>query len=259
MLLLLSPAKKLNYSDQVTDVFHSQPQLLLQTQILIDRLKTLSSRDISSLMGLSDQLGSLNHQRYQDWHTPFNQENARQAVFAFKGDVYQGLSAETFDERDLIWAQDHVRIISGLYGLLRPLDLMQPYRLEMGTKFENLRGKNLYKFWGSIITDACNKQIAVLSKKKSPPFLVNLASNEYFKAIAPKNLEASIMTPIFKEKRGNDYRVISFFAKRARGQMAAFAIKNKLSDINDLKDFVDGDYRFNSGLSSSDKWIFTRS
>ena len=258
MLLLLSPAKKLNYSDPITDTFHSQPELLPQANMLIDRLKTLSPQEISRLMGLSDQLGSLNYQRYQDWHMTFNQDNARQAVFAFKGDVYQGLSAETFNEKDLIWAQDHIRIISGLYGLLRPLDLMQPYRLEMGTKFENLRGKDLYKFWGNIITDACNKQIKALSKKKIPPYLVNLASNEYFKAITPNNLETSVVTPIFKEKRGNDYRVISFFAKRARGQIAAFAIKNKISNINDLKDFRDGDYLFNSGLSSPDKWVFTR-
>ena len=258
MLLLLSPAKKLNYSDPVTDVSHSQPQLLPETQMLIDRLKTLSPEEISSLMGLSEQLGFLNYQRFQDWHIPFNQDNARQAIFAFKGDVYQGLSAETFNKKDLVWAQDHIRIISGLYGLLRPLDLIQPYRLEMGTKFENLRGKDLYKFWGSTITDACNKQIKALSEKKLPPFLINLASNEYFKAITPKNLETSVITPIFKEKRGKEYRVISFFAKRARGQIAAFATKNKLSNINDLKEFRDDDYRFKSELSSADKWVFTR-
>ena len=258
MLLLLSPAKKLNYSDPVTDVSHSQPQLLPETQMLIDRLKTLSPEEISSLMGLSEQLGFLNYQRFQDWHIPFNQDNARQAIFAFKGDVYQGLSAETFNKKDLVWAQDHIRIISGLYGLLRPLDLIQPYRLEMGTKFENLRGKDLYKFWGSTITDACNKQIKALGEKKLTPFLINLASNEYFKAITPKNLETSVITPIFKEKRGKEYRVISFFAKRARGQIAAFATKNKLSNINDLKEFRDDDYRFNSELSSADKWVFTR-
>ena len=258
MLLLLSPAKKLNYSDPVTDVSHSQPQLLPETQMLIDRLKTLSPEQISSLMGLSEQLGFLNYQRFQDWHIPFNQDNARQAIFAFKGDVYQGLSAETFNKKDLVWAQDHIRIISGLYGLLRPLDLIQPYRLEMGTKFENLRGKDLYKFWGSTITDACNKQIKALGEKKLTPFLINLASNEYFKAITPKNLETSVITPIFKEKRGKEYRVISFFAKRARGQIAAFATKNKLSNINDLKEFRDDDYRFNSELSSADKWVFTR-
>ena len=258
MLLLLSPAKKLNYSDPVTDVSHSQPQLLPETQMLIDRLKTLSPEELSSLMGLSEQLGFLNYQRFQDWHIPFNQDNARQAIFAFKGDVYQGLSAETFNKKDLVWAQDHIRIISGLYGLLRPLDLIQPYRLEMGTKFENLRGKDLYKFWGSTITDACNKQIKALSEKNLPPFLINLASNEYFKAITPKNLETSVITPIFKEKRGKEYRVISFFAKRARGQIAAFATKNKLSNINDLKEFRDDDYRFKSELSSADKWVFTR-
>ncbi|MGB2375655.1 MAG: peroxide stress protein YaaA, partial [Porticoccaceae bacterium] len=210
--------------------------------------------DICSLMGLSDKLGALNYERFQEWQLPFSTDNAKQAILAFKGDVYQGLDAENMSSEELNWAQDNLRILSGLYGLLRPLDLMQPYRLEMGTKFANNRGANLYQFWGDIITKQLNKLLAASPKSA----LINLASNEYFKSVQPKDLEAEIITPVFMDQKGDKYKIISFFAKRARGLMSAFIIKNKITDPQQLKTFdVDG-YRFNAAMSEGNKWVFCR-
>jgi len=184
----------------------------------------------------------------------FSTDNAKQAVLAFKGDVYQGLDADNMNADELNWAQDNLRILSGLYGLLRPLDLMQPYRLEMGTKFANQRGANLYQFWGEIITDQLNKLFPASAKS----VLVNLASNEYFKSVQPKNINAEIITPVFMDQKGDKYKIISFFAKRARGLMSAFIIKNKITDAEQLKAFnVDG-YSFNSAMSDGNKWVFCR-
>ena len=254
MLTIISPAKKLDYSQLSEDRAHTQPLLLEHSEQLLKDLRLLSPKDICSLMGLSDKLGALNYERFQEWQTPFSTDNAKQAILAFKGDVYQGLDADNMNVDELNWAQDNLRILSGLYGLLRPLDLMQPYRLEMGTKFANQRGANLYQFWGDIITNQLNKLLSASPKS----VLINLASNEYFKSVQAKNLNAEIITPVFMDQKGDKYKIISFFAKRARGLMSAFIIKNKITDAQQLKTFnIDG-YSFNSAMSDSNKWVFCR-
>ena len=254
MLTIISPAKKLDYSQPSGAQTFTQPLLLEHSEQLLKDLRLLSPEDICSLMGLSDKLGALNYERFQEWQTPFSTDNAKQAILAFKGDVYQGLDADNMSADELRWAQDNLRILSGLYGLLRPLDLMQPYRLEMGTKFANQRGANLYQFWGDIITAQLNK----LFPTSAQSVLVNLASNEYFKSVQPKNINAEIITPVFMDQKGDKYKIISFFAKRARGLMSAFIIKNKITDAEQLKTFnVDG-YSFNSAMSEGNKWVFCR-
>jgi cytoplasmic iron level regulating protein YaaA (DUF328/UPF0246 family) len=254
MLTIISPAKKLDYSQPLEAQTFTQPLLLEHSEQLLKDLRLLSPEDICSLMGLSDKLGALNYERFQEWQPPFSTDNAKQAILAFKGDVYQGLDADNMSADELSWAQDNLRILSGLYGLLRPLDLMQPYRLEMGTKFANQRGANLYQFWGDIITAQLNKLFPTSAKS----VLVNLASNEYFKSVQPKNINAEIITPVFMDQKGDKYKIISFFAKRARGLMSAFIIKNKITDAEQLKTFnVDG-YSFNSAMSEGNKWVFCR-
>lgn len=254
MLIVISPAKKLDYSSPVAAKNHSQPALLDHSAELLQGLKKLSPQDVCALMGLSDNLGALNYERFQAWDRPFTEDNAKPAILAFKGDVYKGLDAESMTENQLEWAQDHLRILSGLYGLLRPMDLMQPYRLEMGTKFANQRGKDLYQFWGNIITDEIN---SLLSNAKSP-VLLNLASNEYFKSVQQKNIAGRIVTPVFMDKKGDKYKIISFYAKKARGLMSAFIIKNKITAVDGIKKFnVDG-YSFNSAMTDGDSWVFTR-
>lgn len=254
MLTIISPAKKLDYSQPAETQAFTQPLLLEHSEQLIKDLQQLSPEEVCSLMGLSDKLGALNYERFQEWQTPFSIDNAKQAVLAFKGDVYQGLDADNMNTDELNWAQDNLRILSGLYGLLRPLDLMQPYRLEMGTKFANQRGANLYQFWGEIITDQLNKLFPASAKS----VLLNLASNEYFKSVQSKNINAEIITPVFMDQKGDKYKIISFFAKRARGLMSAFIIKNKITDAEQLKTFnVDG-YSFNSAMSDGNKWVFCR-
>lgn len=254
MLTVISPAKKLDYSSPITSAVHTQPALLEHSQELLAGLKVLSPKDVCALMGLSDQLGALNYERFQEWQTPFTSENARPAVLAFKGDVYQGLDAESLSDQQLAWAQDNLRILSGLYGLLRPLDLMQAYRLEMGTKFANDRGADLYQFWGSIITDEINTVLT----GSSDAVLLNLASNEYFKSVQAKDIQGRIVTPVFMDKKADKFKIISFFAKKARGLMSAFIIKNKITQVEDIKKFdVDG-YSYNSAMSEGDKWVFTR-
>ena len=254
MLTIISPAKKLDYSQPSEAQTFTQPLLLEHSEQLLKDLRLLSPEDICSLMGLSDKLGALNYERFQEWQTPFSTDNAKQAILAFKGDVYQGLDADNMSADELSWAQDNLRILSGLYGLLRPLDLMQPYRLEMGTKFANQRGANLYQFWGDIITDQLNKLFPASAKS----VLVNLASNEYFKSVQPKNINAEIITPVFMDQKGDKYKIISFFAKRARGLMSAFIIKNKITDAEQLKTFNVGGYSFNSAMSEGNKWVFCR-
>ena len=254
MLTIISPAKKLDYSQLSEAQAYTQPLLLEHSEQLLNDLRLLSPKDICSLMGLSDKLGALNYERFQEWQTPFSTDNAKQAILAFKGDVYQGLDAENMSSEELNWAQDNLRILSGLYGLLRPLDLMQPYRLEMGTKFANNRGANLYQFWGDIITKQLNKLLSASPKS----VLINLASNEYFKSVQSKNLDAEIITPVFMDQKGDKYKIISFFAKRARGLMSAFIIKNKISDPQQLKTFdIDG-YKYNTAMSEGNKWVFCR-
>ena len=254
MLIVISPAKTLDYESPATVSDHSSPDFLDRSQLLVDELRELTPPQVSELMGISAKLGDLNFGRYLEWGLPFTPSNAKQAVLAFKGDVYTGLEAETLSRDDLLWAQDHLRILSGLYGLLRPLDLMQPYRLEMGTKFANSRGKNLYEFWGSTITDALNVALA----KEAQPVLINLASNEYFKSVNRSRLAAEIITPVFKDLKGGKYKIISFFAKKARGMMTGYIIRNRIADPEQIKQFDVGGYAYNPAMSSASEWVFTR-
>lgn len=254
MIIVLSPAKTLDYDTKPATRRHSQPLFLEDSAELIKQLRPLSPPDISSLMGISDALGTLNFDRYQEWQAPFTPANARQAVLAFKGDVYAGLQAENFSADDFKFAQQHLRILSGLYGLLRPLDLMQPYRLEMGTRFANDRGKDLYAFWGDSLTEQLN---GLLAKDKSHT-LLNLASNEYFKAVKKKNIDAEIVSPAFKDYKNGDYKIISFFAKQARGMMARWVIENRVSEPAELRKFKADGYAYNKKLSSDAVPVFTR-
>lgn len=254
MLLLISPAKTLDVETPAPTTQFTQADFLKESKQLISELRVLAPHDISQLMSISDKLGTLNFDRFASWKTPFKPSNAKQALFAFQGDVYTGMQAETFSPEDIEFAQQHLRILSGLYGLLRPLDLMQAYRLEMGTSFANSRGKNLYEFWGESITKAINKQLAALNGS----VVINLASNEYFSAVKPKLLKAEIITPIFKDKKNGQYKIISFFAKKARGMMSAYIIQNRISDPDAIKQFDVAGYRFNAALSSERDWVFTR-
>lgn len=254
MLLVISPAKNLDYESPVNTKQMSMPDFLDGSQQLINDLKKLAPQDVSKLMGISDKLGVLNYDRFQQWSTPFTRENARPAVLAFNGDVYAGLNASNFKADDYKFAQKHLRILSGLYGLLRPMDLMQPYRLEMGTRFATEKGKDLYEFWGESITKALNQQL----KSLKSDVLVNLASNEYFKAVKPTLLNARVVTPVFKDWKGDKYKIISFYAKKARGLMCAFAIKNRTTQVDDLKGFDSEGYQYNEAMSSANEMVFTR-
>ncbi|MDP5069825.1 MAG: peroxide stress protein YaaA, partial [Congregibacter sp.] len=241
MLSVISPAKTLDYDSPVTTRKATQPEFLERSQALIEDARRLDPADIRSLMGVSENIAALNHQRFMDWHRPFDKHNARQAILAFKGDVYTGLEAETMSAEQLAFAQQHLRILSGLYGLLRPLDLMQAYRLEMGLKFANTGGKNLYDFWGDSLTASLNKQL----KKTASPVLLNLASNEYFKAVKPGALKGEVITPVFKDLKNGKYKIISFFAKKARGQMARYIIDHEINDVAALKKYRVAGYRYN--------------
>lgn len=254
MLLLISPAKTLDFVTPSPSIEFTQPDFLKQSRQLIKELRHLSAVDISTLMGISDKLGELNFQRFASWHTPFTEKNAKQALFAFQGDVYTGMMAEHFSAEDIEFAQQHLRILSGLYGLLRPLDLIQPYRLEMGTRFAHARGKNLYDFWDEVITCAINDQLRALKSHT----LINLASNEYFSAVKPGLLNAEIITPIFKDQKNGQYKIISFFAKKARGLMSAYIIQNRITEPEAIKQFDIAGYCFNAKLSSKRDWVFTR-
>ena len=254
MLIVISPAKTLDYESEIPALDVTQPEFLKDSAALIKELRDLGPQDISSLMKISDKLGVLNYDRFQEWKRPFTEKNARPALLAFKGDVYTGLAAETMGKRDFAYAQKHLRMLSGLYGLLRPLDLMQPYRLEMGTKFANSRGKNLYEFWGDRITRALNEQLQALKSRE----LVNLASNEYFKSVQPKALDAEVITPHFKDLKNGQYKMISFFAKKARGMMSRWAIEQRVKKAEELKAFDVAGYRFNADMSKERDWVFTR-
>lgn len=254
MLIVISPAKTLDFETQVQTPSLTQPNYLDDSQILIDQLKEQSPIDIEKLMKISTKLAELNVERYHDWNIPFTADNAKAALFAFKGDVYTGLDAESLSQEDLVWAQDHLRMLSGLYGELRPLDLMQAYRLEMGTKLENPRGKNLYEFWGDKITDNLNTQLDSLDSE----CLVNLASNEYFKSVKSKQLNKPIVAPEFKDFKNGKYKIISFYAKKARGLMARWIIENRVSDSSKLKEFNVAGYYYSEADSSPDKPVFLR-
>ena len=254
MLVVISPAKNLDYDSPLPTKKATKATQLAKSQILVDELKTLAPHGVSALMGISDKLGVLNYDRFQAWEQPFTVANSRQALFAFKGDVYVGLDAYHMDDDDLCFAQNHLRILSGLYGLLRPLDRMQAYRLEMGTKFANSVGKDLYAFWGATITQELNKQL----KKTASTQLINLASQEYFKSVQSKDIHAEIITPAFKDLKNGKYKIISFFAKKARGRMSAYIIKNKITDVGAIKGFDWDGYRYNAELSKEREWVFTR-
>lgn len=253
MLTVISPAKTLDFETPAATAKHSQPAFLKQSQQLIDGLKKLSAQDVASLMSVSDKLAGLNVARFQEWQTPFTADNAKQAILAFKGDVYTGLDAETLDQQSLDFAQDHLRILSGLYGVLKPLDLMQAYRLEMGTKFAVNGAKDLYPFWGNQIREALAADPAFKDK-----VLINLASNEYFKAVGAKKLDASIITPVFKDWKNGQYKMISFYAKKARGLMSRFIIDHKIDAPDALKKFDYEGYRFSAEMTKGNDWVFIR-
>ncbi len=254
MLALISPAKTLDYETALPTDTYTQPRLLEQSQQLIDVCRKLSATEIASLMTVSEKIANLNVERFRDWNAEFNFSNARQALFAFKGDVYTGLDAYHLKDHDIDFAQQHLRMLSGLYGLLRPLDLMMPYRLEMGTKLKNSRGNNLYEFWGSIITDQINQDLAEIDAK----LLVNLASDEYYKSVNEKKIQAEIIKPVFLDQKNGKYKVISFYAKKARGLMARYLIENKLSQVEQLKAFDSEGYYFDAESSSDKELVFKR-
>ncbi|WP_259782823.1 peroxide stress protein YaaA [Aestuariispira ectoiniformans] len=254
MLVVVSPAKKLNFEDLAPFETHSQPDFLDHSEELIDVARKLTRADLGRLMKISDTLADLNYQRYQAFSQPFDLGNAKQAALAFSGDTYVGLDASSLSEEDFAFAQNHFRILSGLYGLLRPLDLMQPYRLEMGTRLQNDRGSDLYSFWGDIITNAINEALESQQDKT----LINCASNEYFKAVRPKKLVGRVITPVFKEIKAGQAKVLGMFAKRARGMMARYVIENRLETPEGIKDFTTGGYQYRPDLSNDSDWVFTR-
>ena len=254
MLFLLSPAKSLDYDTPPQVSTHTQPRFARQSAALIDVLKTKSPQDIRDLMKLSDALSGLNVARYQTWSRKFTVKNSKQSVLAFNGDVYEGLNAKTLNARQLDWAQDHLCILSGLYGVLRPLDLMQPYRLEMGTSLVTPKGNNLYQFWGSQISDYLNERAAA----DSAPIVVNLASEEYFKAVDLKTLNARVVNCVFEDYKNGKYKIISFYAKRARGLMARYAIHKKITTIKKLESVNAEGYGFEAALSGPERLVFRR-
>jgi len=254
MLIVVSPAKTLDYTTPPKIKKFTLPDYLDDSAELIHRMRELSSLDISELMKVSTKIADLNFDRFEAWNKKFTEKNAKQAVLAFKGDVYTGLDAESFTAKDFNFAQKHFRMLSGLYGLLRPLDLMQAYRLEMGTRLSNERGKNLYEFWGDIVTEGLNAQLKEVKSK----YLINLASNEYFKVVKPKVLNGEIITPAFKELKNGEYKMIGVYAKKARGLLSRYIIQNQLSDIEDIKSFDLQGYKFNKKVSKGNNWVFTR-
>ena len=257
MLIVVSPAKSLDYESPLPTQRHSKPRLIEHSRELVQEMSGKTAADISKLMGVSASLGTLNYERFQSWKTPFTPKNARPALAAFTGDVYLGMDAPgTFDDGDYVYAQKTLRILSGLYGVLRPLDLMQPYRLEMGTSLRNTRGKDLYAFWGDHITTALNKDLA---KSPGPDALINLASNEYFGSVKAGDINGRIITPRFLDsKKGGPYKIVSFFAKRARGAMSGWIIRNRITSVAGLKKFREMGYRYDEARSETDQPVFVR-
>lgn len=254
MLIVLSPAKTLDYESESKIRTQTTPELLDQSVKLVEVMKKKTPKQIAALMGVSDALAQLNHQRYQDWEMPMPADATKQAVLAFKGDVYLGLEADRMTEKQLLRAQDHLRILSGLYGVLRPLDAMLPYRLEMGTALKTRRGKDLYAFWGARITDSINAQLAATHTGQ----LLNLASNEYFRSLQKKNIQADIIAPVFKDNSKGNYKVISYFAKKARGTMASWVIRNKVKTLKKLVQFDGDGYRYDESSSTEAAPVFLR-
>lgn len=254
MLIFLSPAKSLDYQTPPHIATYTVPAYLKQSELLIKQLRKLSPADIANLMTLSDPLALLNFKRYAEWHLPFTPENAKQAALAFDGDVYDGLSAKTLSADDLDFAQQHVRILSGLYGILKPLDLIQPYRLEMGTRFANKAGKNLYEFWGERLLKAINAELTDMPR----PVAINLASEEYFKAAVGRKIKGQLIQPVFEDWKNGQYKIISFYAKRARGLMTRYVVENRLNEPEGLKKFDTDGYAFEPSVSDENTWVFRR-
>lgn len=254
MLIVLSPAKTLDFESPLPSQPATKPRFLDDARLLVERLRAFDPPALARLMDLSDALAALNVARYEAWKPPFTAKNARPAMLAFNGDVYEGLEARTLDPDGLAWAQDHLRILSGLYGVLRPLDLMQPYRLEMGTRLDNARGKDLYAFWAGRLAESLATELA----RHASPVLVNLASEEYFKAVPPKVLGHRVIQPVFQDRKGTQWKVVSFHAKRARGLMARFAIDERIDDPEALKRFDREGYAFAPEASDDDAWVFRR-
>ena len=254
MLILISPAKTLDYQSPLATARYTQPELLEYSQELIGVARRLSAPQIGKLMSISDKLADLNATRFHDWHPDFTPQNARQAILAFKGDVYTGLQAESLSEDDFDFAQRHLRMLSGLYGVLRPLDLMQPYRLEMGIRLENPRGKDLYQFWGDEITNTLNAAL----EAQGDDVVINLASDEYFRSVKPKALAGRIIKPVFLDEKNGKFKVISFYAKKARGLMSRYIIENRLSKPEQLTGFNSEGYFFDAENSSAEELVFKR-
>ncbi len=255
MLFLISPAKTLDMDSQSPIAAFSQPQWQVQTEQLLSCLQGYSATELSELMGISPKLAVLNYQRYQSLSFPFSQQNAKQAIFAFHGEVYEGLSAETLSVEQIAYLQKHLWILSGLYGLLKPLDLMQAYRLEMGTKLATSRGRDLYEFWGDLLRDALVQQLA----EEGHPVIVNLASTEYAKSAKLSTVPYRVVTPIFQDEKAGAFKTISFYAKKARGMMVGYAAQHAISDVESLKQFDADGYVYCESCSSADQWVFRRS
>ncbi|MCH3883161.1 MULTISPECIES: peroxide stress protein YaaA [Tenacibaculum] len=252
MKIIISPAKSLDFESKVPTSLHTEPQFLAQSEKLNKKLKTLSRKKLSELMKISGDLAALNYDRNQTWETPFTQDNAKQAIYAFTGAVFQGIDVNSLAEEKLPVLQDNLRILSGLYGLLKPLDLIQPYRLEMGTRLKVGRAENLYKFWGDEIANALNEEI------NDDELFINLASSEYFKAVNKKVLKVPMITPVFKDFKNGEYKIVMTYAKKARGLMVRYIIENNVKTIQELKGFNVDKYRFSSELSSETELVFTR-
>lgn len=257
MISILSPSKTQDFADdglKPSKIAYSQPALLQDSTVLVKELRKKSVEAIEKLMSVSENIATLNHERFQQFSTPFSPENARQALLAFKGDVYTDIDIHAYKKADFDFAQQHLCILSGLYGLLKPLDLIQPYRLEMKTKLKNPKGKDLYQFWGGKITDQLNEAL----KEQKTKVLINLASNEYFKAIQAGELKGEIITPVFKEHKDGQYKTIALYAKRARGMMANFIIRHRMDTPKKLKTFAEAGYEYSEALSSENQWVFVR-
>lgn len=256
LLMVLSPAKSLDFTSPPTTTVATQPQFVAQAEALVEGLRQLSPQQLGALMGISDKLAALNAARFAEWKPSFTPQDSKQAVLAFNGDVYEGLDAPSLSESDLQWAQRHLRILSGLYGVLHPLDLIRPYRLEMGTAWPNSKGKDLYAYWGSQIAEALNADLAA---GPGEPVLVNLASDEYFRSVDRDVLDARVVQPVFQDGTPQSgYKVVSFYAKRARGLMARYAIQNRITEVEQLKGFDREGYRFVPETSDADRWVFRR-
>ena len=254
MIITLSPSKGQDFDTATPSKLFTVPEQLEESQLLINEAKKLDMESVRDLMSVSENISKLNVQRFKDWELPFTINNAKAALFAFKGDVYSGIIKDEYDDDDLAYAQDHLRILSGLYGALRPMDLIQPYRLEMKTKLPNPRGDNLYQFWGEQITDKLNESLQQQEEKT----LVNLASNEYYKSVKPKLIDGRILNVSFKEEKDGKSRILAVYAKKARGMMTDFILRNRIEHAEDIKDFGIANYKFSKSESTDDNWVFTR-